>query len=169
MDAPGGGAEPAPSTGASSPESCAVFRDAMAFVAGYVAAKCRHIDATLGTPTCSASPAALAAVPSSWVQKLSRGQLCVPSAAWMALVESFEVIFARVMGATADQQPGILRRLTELLMTKEPHMDQRIARKLASTRLHLRLRHLNSTRAEGQLQSQRRAANQRRHHARSST
>ena len=69
MDAPGSSAEQASRTGASSTKSCPVFRDAMAFVAGYVAAKCRHIDAKLGTPTCIASSAALAAVPSGWMQK----------------------------------------------------------------------------------------------------
>ena len=72
----------------------------------------------------------------------------VPSERWMAVVESFEVLFGLVMGRSADMQPGITRRLMELLLEKEPQLDQHIARKLVRTRLHITLRALNTARDE---------------------
>ena len=138
----------------------------MAFVAGYVAFKCRHIDASLGVPMDSASPAVLASVPSSWLQAVSRGHLYVPSAKWMAVVEAFEVNFGQLMGETASKEPGIVRQLVELIRVKDPQLDQRVAKKLASTRLHFRLRKLNRARLVSR--AQRCAAKKVMHHVISS-
>ena len=84
----------------------------------------------------------------------------------MMAVREFEKIFSNVMGADADQQPGILRRLVQLIHQKQPCVDQCVARTLASTRLRQRLRQLNDARAE--IKAQQRAANQVRQHSRSS-
>ena len=59
--------------------------EAMAFATGYVASKCRHIDSSLGWPTCDVQPSDLAAVPAGWIETISRGQLFVPSVWWMAI------------------------------------------------------------------------------------
>ena len=115
-------------------EELGLEREALAFVAGYVASSCQRIDPSLGLPTREAPETS---VPSSWIRVLSRGGLMVPSERWMAVVESFEVLFGLVMGRSADMQPGITRRLMELLLEKEPQLDQRIARKLVRTRLHI--------------------------------
>ena len=120
-------------------------REGLAFVAGYVAAKCRHIDGTLGKPTRTAPETS---VPSTWLRVVSRGGLMIPSEQWMSVVEGFEVTFNLVMGRGACQESGIVRRLMELLLEKEPGLDRRIARKLVSTRLHIRLRWLNQAMAE---------------------
>ena len=167
LQAPGISGDPreGPSTGPASTE-LGMQREALAFVAGFVASKCRHIDSSLGLPTSVASPADMTSVPSGWIQTISRGQLYVPSAWWMAAVLEFETSFSLVMGPTADQQPGILKRLVQLILQKQPRVDQRVARKLASTRLHLRLRQLNVARAE--VQAGRSAARQVRQHSRSS-
>ncbi|KAF0288727.1 hypothetical protein FJT64_012884 [Amphibalanus amphitrite] len=141
-------------------------REGLAFVAGYVAAKCSHLNASLGSPTSSASPGDLSSLPNSWIATISRGQLYVPSAAWLAAVEDFELNFCLLMGASADEGPDIMKRLIHLIQLKQPGLDRRVARKLASTRLHLRLRYLN-----GKLdaaRAERRAAQQVRQHARSS-
>ena len=137
-------------------------REALAFVAGYVASSCQHIDPSLGLPTREAPETS---VPSSWIRALSRGGLMVPSERWMAVVESFEVLFGLVMGRSADMQPGVTQRLRELLLEKEPQLDQRIARKLVRTRLHIRLRALNTARDERA--AQKRSEKQVRYHARS--
>lgn len=139
-----------------------VQREGLAFVAGYVASKCRHIDPSLGQPTSSASPELLTAVPSGWITAVSRDQLFVPSPAWMAAVEEVDCNFRVMMGSSADQQPRIIERLQQLILLKRPHLDPRVARKLASTRLHLHIRWLNTTRKE--VHEKRRAADKVRHH-----
>ena len=120
-------------------------RQGLAFVAGYVAFKCRHFRDDLGQPTSSAS--ASASVPSSWLLTISRGSLYVPSAWWMAVVEAFDQTFRDLVGPTADQSPDIIKRLTACVLAIDPELDVKIARKLASTRLHLRIRCLNTARA----------------------
>ena len=137
-------------------------REGLAFVAGYVAASCQHIDPSLGLPTRLAPPSS---VPQTWIRVVSRGGLMVPSERWMSVVESFELLFCVVMGSSADRNPVIIRRLLELLRQKEPGLDLRIARKLVRTRLHIRLRFLNQAQAEAA--AARRAAKQVRQHVRS--
>ena len=138
----------------------------MAFAAGFVAHKCHHMDRRLGVRMGDASEEALASVPSSWLQVVSRGQLYVPSVWWMSVVQEFEVNFCQIMGSSADRKPGIIRRLTEVVCLKHPDLDKRVARKLACTRLHFRLKRLNSARNEAR--AQQRASRKVLHHARSS-
>ena len=121
-------------------------REALAFIAGYVASSCQNFDSSLGLPTRLAPHNS--SVPSSWIRMLSRGGLMVPSERWMSTVDAFDSLFCVIMGRDVDSQPGIVRRLMGLLMEKEPALDQRIARKLVSTRLYIRLRWLNQSRAE---------------------
>ena len=88
--------------------------EALAFVAGFVACKCRAIDPTLGQVASIAQPSS---VPDSWLRVVSRGGLLVPSERWMAVVQGFELTFNLVIGRAADDQPGIVRRLmAELLL-----------------------------------------------------
>ena len=55
-----------------------------------------------------------------------------------------------VMGSTTDRAPNVQKRLVTSVLAKMPKLDRRIARKLASTRLHLRPRYLNVARAAAQ-------------------
>ncbi|KAF0308974.1 hypothetical protein FJT64_019865 [Amphibalanus amphitrite] len=157
---------PAPETPTEDPTAARrhqMEEEAMAFAAGYVASKCRHIDSSLGWPTCDVQPSDLAAVPSGWIETISRGQLFVPSAWWMAAVRHFNAIFSDVMGPIADQNAGILRRLIGKFQQEVPRVDQRVARKLATTRLHMRLRQLNAERNEAR--SAKRALSKNRQHS----
>ena len=160
-----GAAQPPPTTQDRVPdfESFETEREALSFVAGFVAAKCRNIDATLGYPTSEEPPSS---VPSSWIRAVSRGNLTVPSDSWMSIVEEFELVFALVMGRTVSHEPGLVRRLMAELHQKRPELDPRICRKLVTTRMHLRIRWLNQAKTEQA--AERRAAKQVRQHARSS-
>ena len=72
--------------------------EAMSFVAGYVAAKCRSSDPTLGTKTSITTGAQRAEVPSAWTCALSRGNLSLPSAEWFQAVKDLKPLFDKVMG-----------------------------------------------------------------------
>ncbi|KAF0309795.1 Transposable element P transposase [Amphibalanus amphitrite] len=159
----GGAATDTAKAKARAAEDAWLRREGLAFVAGYVAASCQHIDPSLGLPTRVAPPSS---VPQSWIRAVSRGGLMVPSERWMSVVEAFEVLFCILMGTSADRNPGIVRRLMDLLRQKEPALDLRIARKLVRTRLHIRLRFINQALAEAA--AARRAAKQVRQHVRSS-
>ena len=154
----GGAAADASQASAAAAEDAWLKREGLAFVAGYVAASCQHMDSSLGLPT------PLSSVPRSWIRAVCRGGLMTER--WMSAVESFELLFCIVMGSSADRNPQIIRRLMELLQQKEPGLDLRIARKLVRTRLHIRLRFLNQAQAEAA--AARRAAKQVRQHAGSS-
>ena len=80
----------------------------------------------------------------------------------MSVVEAFNDLFCNVMGRDVDREPGVFRRLMEMLMERKPGMDRRIARKLVSTRLHIRLRWLNQARDE--VAALKRGMKQLRHH-----
>ena len=138
-------------------------REALAFVAGYVAHKCQAIDPSLGRRTGEVKQGV---VPDRWLLLVSRGGLTVPSPSWMAIVENFEVTFSLVMGATFDNAPGVVRRLCAALMMKEPMLDRRITRRLVTTRMHIRIRWLNAVKAAAA--EKRRGCNQMRRHALSS-
>ncbi|XP_043245768.1 uncharacterized protein LOC122393618 [Amphibalanus amphitrite] len=145
-------------------ETFSTQREALSFVAGYVAAKCRGIDASLGTPSREAPPSS---VPSSWIRAVSHGSLLVPSDSWMTVVEEFEVLFSLVMGPSVSDQTGLVRRLLGELRQKRPELDARIARKLVTTRMHLRIRWLNQVKAAEA--EERRAAKQVAQHSKNSS
>ncbi|KAF0288011.1 Transposable element P transposase [Amphibalanus amphitrite] len=110
-----------------------------AFVAGYVALKMHHIDPTLGCPSAEASEEQLNSVPSSWLSALSRGGLFMPRPWWMAVVCEFDDDFQRIMGSSFCDQPGLLRRLSQVISQRHPGLDQRIARRLARVRMFMRV------------------------------
>ena len=153
--------QPVPEAGPGGQEP-PLAQEALAFVAGYVAAQCQHLHPGLGLPTREAPPSS---VPAGWIRAVSRGCLMVPSPAWMAVVREFELLFQLVMGSTVDGDPGIVRRLLTDLQLKQPDLHPRIARKLVTTRMHLRIRYLNREKATAA--AARRAAKQVRQHVRS--
>ncbi|KAF0314365.1 Transposable element P transposase [Amphibalanus amphitrite] len=114
-------------------------RHGLAFVAGYVARKMHHIDPTLGCPSAEASEEQLNSVPSSWLSALSRGGLFMPRPWWMAVVCEFDDDFQRIMGSSFCDQPGLLRRLSQVISQRHPGLDQRIARRLARVRMFMRV------------------------------
>ena len=138
---------PGPSDGVPPAETAELgpAAEGLVFVAGFVASRCRHWDGSLGSIT-SETPAALT---SSWLRAISRGGLTMPSERWLQIVREFELLFSLVMGKTVDREPLLVQRLVALLLEKRPEVDRRVARKLVTTRLHLRLRWLNREEKEG--------------------
>ena len=116
-------------------------RQLLAFIAGFVAHKCRDVDRSLGEPSSTAKPDP--SVPVGWLQLLSRGGLLVPSEKWLGTVLAFEVIFCAKMGTTASQQRGIMAELVEAILKKNKSIDRKVAWTLARTRVWIRIRWLN--------------------------
>lgn len=97
-----------------------VQRSGLAFIAGYIASKMRHVDPTLGCRTADASPALLASVPSAWLTTISRGSLHVPASWWMAVVEDFDAQFCALMGPTFCRKAKIIERLVQIISRRRP-------------------------------------------------
>ena len=114
-------------------------REGLAFIAGYVASRFQHIQPALGCMTKEATEAHLASVPSRWLQTISRGSLQMPHSWWMAVVEQFEEDFGSIMGPTFSKQSGIVSHLTSVIINRHPTLDARVARRLAKTRLYVRI------------------------------
>ena len=121
--------------------------ESLAFVAGYVAAKCRDIAPGLGTTTQEATPAELSEVPTTWTCALSRGNLTIPSASWYKQVQEMEATFREQMGARYRTGPGVKAHLRACLLSKWPAMDKRVVAKYVSTRMWQRIRTLNEKKA----------------------
>ena len=128
----------------------------LAFIAGYVAHRCRDIDRSLGEPTSTARPGP--SVPAAWVQLLSRGGLLVPSEKWYETVLAFEVIFCTMMGPTVTRQRGVTASLIDAILKKDESIKRKVARVLVRTRIWIRLRWLN--RGLGEESARRRAKQQ---------
>lgn len=122
-------------------------RDALEYVAGFVAYKCRSIAPGLGKKSADSS----AVMDSSWTQTLNRGGLTIPSTEWMELVVQFETEFCVMHGVNdVDRKPGVVQRLFSLLRHKHPHVDPRVLRKYAVTRSHMRIKWIQRRHAESQ-------------------
>ena len=126
-------------------------REALAYVAGYVATKCRDTDETLGRTTSEASTEPRDER-CAWIEALSRGDLTVPSRRWLNQVEELEVLFAAMHGAAPgiDRGHGVVRRLAEAAALKCPDRHPRVLRKYAMTRTQLRVRELQRSVAREQ-------------------
>lgn len=114
-------------------------QEGLAFIAGYVASKMRHVDPSLDCPTGDASDEHLASVPSSWLLIISRGGLYVPHSWWMAVVRQYDKDFCTIMGPTFTKEPGIVQRLTDVIRKRHPSLDVRVARRLAKTSVYIRV------------------------------
>ena len=119
-------------------------KDALVYLAGYLACKCKDIDPGLGAVTPPADAQRGTSRPEhAWTMRLNYGGLTLPSDGWLQLVEQFELQFCLMHGASdIDRQPGVIRRLVEALRDKHPRVDQRIIKKYAVTRTHMRIREI---------------------------
>lgn len=146
----------ASSTEADAPAPGRLSLQGLAYVAGYLAFKCKAVDPSLGSPTCRAvSDGATGEggnqneTAMDWIGCLSRGGLTVPTAEWLGQVMKYETVFADMHGENdMDRQPGVVRRLVARLQAQWPSVDGRIVKKYAVTRTHLRLRWLQRVAAE---------------------
>ena len=138
--------------------------EAFSFVAGYVASKCRSVDATLSLPTDSGDAGAQrASVPATWIRALSRGSLTVPSEKWLQDCRELEVAFCAAMGKRYYPHSGVKRHLLEQLKMKGVGRADAVLKKFVSTRMWIRIRLLNENRAAEV--ARRRALKQLRQHA----
>uniref|UniRef100_T1J3C7 Uncharacterized protein n=1 Tax=Strigamia maritima TaxID=126957 RepID=T1J3C7_STRMM len=72
-------------------------REALKYIAGYIAFRCQNEDKSLGTPTGQLKISQQNQF--EWIQTLSRGGLRVPSKSWLEIIEQFEIIFLLLMDA----------------------------------------------------------------------
>ena len=78
------------------------------FVAGYVASKCRAVDATLGCYTDDVIGGRHStSVPGTWTRALSRGHLTLPSHQWLEDCYQLESAFRAAMGKRFYPHPGV--------------------------------------------------------------
>lgn len=129
--------------------------EALAFVAGYVAAVCRDLDSSLGKHSSICPTAELAKVPSEWIGKLSRGNLTIPSPEWYHSVIEMEDVFQEEMGPRYSPRQGLKKHLNKTLQIKKPHINPRVIAKYTSTRIWMRVKRLNETKKS--VDAQRRA------------
>ena len=124
------------------PVAASLERQALTYVAGYVAAKCMVIDPSLGQITSAASTEPRDER-HAWILALSRGGLVVPSSQWLREVEELEDdIFFAMHGKGIDRGTGVVRRLTQAALKKLPNRDPRVLKKYAMTRTQVRVREL---------------------------
>ncbi|KAF0297726.1 hypothetical protein FJT64_004843 [Amphibalanus amphitrite] len=125
-------------------------REALVYVAGYLAHKCKDLDASLGKvipPGSGGAELGFNRPELAWTLRVSRGGLTLPSECWQQQVEQFEVLFSLMHGdLDIDREPGVVRRLWEMLQDKYPHLDKRVLKKYAVTRTHMRIRDLERDR-----------------------
>lgn len=119
-------------------------KDALVYLAGYLACKCRDIDPDPGMVAPPDDAQRGTSRPErAWTMRLNYGGLTIPSDGWLQLVEQFELQFCLMHGVSnIDRQPGVIRRLVETLRDKHPRVDQRIIKKYAVTRTHMRIREI---------------------------
>ena len=137
--------------------------ESLAFVAGYVAAKCRDAAPSLGKRT--KDSVRDSAVPSTWIRAISRGDLTVPSQEWFQTVEHLEQLFREEMGPRFSPHEGVKSRLRARIHAGWPELNSKVVAKYVTTRLWMRIRWLNEKkRSESAM---RRASQQRLQHAHS--
>ena len=119
----------------------------LAHAAGYVSAKCRRIDPTLGTP--SALAGETAPVEALWTRLISQGGLSVPSADWLSRFRSMEVMFCASHHLDSDgisRAPRVVENLVERLAAEPGALDARIIRRLVQLRTFICMGHINRRR-----------------------
>lgn len=85
-----------------------------------------------------------------WLQRLNRGGLTIPSEKWLRQVGELEVLVCDMHGPSdIDRKPGFIRRLTSDVLVKFPDLHEKVARKYAVTRTHMRVKWLQRLYAEG--------------------
>ncbi|KAF0288772.1 Transposable element P transposase [Amphibalanus amphitrite] len=118
----------------------------LAHAAGYVAAKCRRIDPTLGAPTAQCLPGEAEPVEALWTRLISQGGLSVPSAEWLARFRAMEAVFCTTHHLEPDhisRAPRVVESLVERLAAETGSMDTRVIRRFVRLRTFIRLGHVN--------------------------
>ena len=125
----------------------------MAHAAGYLSAKCRKIDPSLGTPSAFVDETAI--VETMWTRIRSQGGLSVPSAKWMDQFNLMEAVFCAHHYLEPDRlsrSPRVVEFLVESLQEKSANdlPDVRIVRRFVRLRTFVRLSTVNKERRHQQ-------------------
>ena len=121
----------------------------MAYVAGYLSAKCRKMDPSLGTPTAYTEETLQAET--MWIRLKSQGGLSVPSVKWMEQFKLMEALFCTKHHFEPDhlsRGPRVVESLVEEIMEKTDFPDVRIVRRFVRLRTFLRLSYVNKERRQ---------------------
>lgn len=126
-------------------ERCWAEREALSYVAGYIAYKVRDKDPTLGAYSKN--------VPSSnsdkWIKALSHGGLTVPSESWKKTVDEFEIVFASLHGENDmySVRRGVIKELRRRLTDKFPNVCPQAIIAYARLRTFIRIRRFNENKS----------------------
>lgn len=125
-------------------ESEDVNHDAIKYIAGYLANKCRSIDKSLGVrgEKCTFSQE----VTQDWIAIISKGGLTRPTEDWTQKVMQFEVLFGNFHGLDISKCERVIQTLTSVIKSKFSEIDEKIISLYVRTRTFIRIRHLNKRR-----------------------
>ncbi|KAF0292873.1 hypothetical protein FJT64_009244 [Amphibalanus amphitrite] len=117
----------------------------MAYAAGYLSAKCRKIDPSLGTPSAYADETAMAET--MWIRMRSMGGLSVPSGKWMEQFKVLDSAFCVRHHLEPDRlsrSTRVVESLVESITNQNLDLpDIRIVRRFVRLRTFLRLSTVN--------------------------
>ena len=120
---------------------------ALAHAAGYVSAKCRRVDPTLGTPSALVDDAAPAQA--LWTRLISQGGLSVPSEEWLGRFRAMESKFCTAHHFGPDglsRAPKVVESLVKTLVAEPGSLDVRVVRRFVRLRTFIRMSQINKRR-----------------------
>jgi hypothetical protein len=124
-------------------------KEALSYIAGYIAFKLKNEHPDLGTKTsesevwsdhdyCSKLDTSF-----MWISKLSQGGLMKPSQDFLSLIRSFEEEFERFHSGKLAKRKKVISSFIQLLHQKYPETPLPIIKKFARTRSFIRMKELN--------------------------
>lgn len=120
-----------------------VTHDALKYLAGYIAFKCKNIDGCLGIVTEKLQPDTKLSTGQDWISIISKGGLTSPSPEWLAALMEFEIIFASFHGQHFSKCNKVMETLTSIIQSKFPEIHWKIIALYVRTRSFIRIRHFN--------------------------
>jgi uncharacterized protein YukE len=118
-------------------------KEALAYVAGYVAYKVRKVDPSLGKMSRDTAKEDLSN--ETWIKSLSHGKLTVPSEEWKSVITKFENVFLEYHGeGTAfSKKPNVIKNLKLILSERFPTVCPQAIHVYSRIRTFIRLRAIN--------------------------
>lgn len=116
-----------------------IEKNALIYVAGYVAHRFRNIYSHLGIPTKT-----LPYIPTDWLSFISRGNCMYPSSDFLKAADIMNREFENFHGNFFNRESNIFDNLTDIVCTKlNNNFPQKVISCLVRTRTYIRLRKLN--------------------------
>lgn len=121
----------------------------IAHAAGYISAKCRRVDPTLGTPSSFADESA--PLHTLWTRLRSCGGLSVPTNEWLDKFREMEAAFCTRHHFEPDslsRKSGVVESMVAELRAKPGALDDRVIRRFVRLRTFIRISLLNRERRQ---------------------